>query len=135
MIKNSADNATKLLLYIYNKVYIEHLFPDKWSRAILLSFLKSNKNLRLVNSYCSIALTSCLCKILEKVINLQVMYFLERHNFSSKFQIGFRKMWSTVDALAKIETDILNAFKNRKQLVAIFFILKMHTTKHGSTKF
>ena len=30
-------------------------------------------------------------------------------------------MRSTVDDLAKIETDILNAFKNWKHLVAIFF--------------
>ena len=124
MIRNLADSATKLLLHIYNKVYIEHLFPDKWSRAILLPFLKPNKNPRLVNSYRPIALTSCLCKILEKVINLRLMYFLERHNFLSKFQIGFRKMRSTVDALARIETDILNAFKNRKHLVAIFFYIE-----------
>ena len=61
-------------------------------------------------------LTSCLCKILEKNINSRFKYFLERHNLISEIQFGFRKKRCTVDALAKIETDILNAFEHKKTL-------------------
>jgi len=57
-----------------------------------------------------IALTSCLCKIIERM-----MWFLESQGLLSKKQCGFRKNHSTLDHLVRFETFIRNAFLKNKQ--------------------
>ena len=86
MIRNISDSAMKFLRYIFNKFFTQHLFPDKWSKAELLSLLKSNKYPKDVNSYRPIALTSCLCKLLETIIYLRFVHFLKRYELLSDAQ-------------------------------------------------
>ena len=117
-----SDIALEFLLFILNRIFLQHSFPEQWSRAILLSFLKANKYPKSVDSYHRIALTSCLCKLLEKIINLRLTYYLEQ-NILSPSHIGFRKI-STVDAIAKLETHILQAYANKTHLVAVFFYIE-----------
>ena len=121
MIKNISDTAMNFLLHIFNKVWLEYSFPQLWKKALVIPFLKPNKDPTSMDSYRPIALTSCLCKILEKIVNLRLIYYLEKYNFLVEHQYGFRKMRSTTDALAKIQTDILNTFTNNKHLIAVFF--------------
>ena len=51
------------------------------------------------NNYRHIALTSCLCKTLEIMINKRLTWFLESNNHISRFQFGFRSDHSTTDNL------------------------------------
>ena len=121
MLKNLSDSAINFLLYIFNKVWSEHSFPRLWRRALVIPFLKPNKDPLSTNSYRPIALTSCLCKILEKIVNLRLVFYLENHNILANYQYGFRKMRSTTDALAKIETDIINSFTDKKTCSSSLF--------------
>ena len=59
MLRNLAPTAESLLLRIYNKCWLEGMFPERWHRALLLPFLKHNKPPQLPSSYCPIAVTSC----------------------------------------------------------------------------
>ena len=60
-----------------------------------------------------------MCKLLEKVVNNRLVFVLERGNVLTPFQYGIRKKRSTGDVLARVESDVLNAFAEGKHLVAI----------------
>ena len=91
MLKNLSDSALGLLLKIYNKIWQHHIFPKIWAEAIVLPFHKPKKPLHNASSFRPIALTSCVCKLLEKVINIRLMNYLEYNNIISPTQYGFRK--------------------------------------------
>jgi len=134
MIKHLPTSGTEFLLRIYNRVWNEASFPALWRRATLLPFLKPGKPVSDPTSYRPIALTSCTCKLLEKIINNRLIYVLETNNCLSPIQYGFRKMRSTEDVLVRLQTSILDAFASNKHLVGIFFdISKAYDTtwKYG----
>ena len=75
---------------MYDKVWIEECFPEAWGEAVVLSFLKKDMPPAEPESYRPIALTSCVCKLLERIINNGLQYILEKNNLLSQRQYGFR---------------------------------------------
>ncbi|GBN05245.1 putative RNA-directed DNA polymerase from transposon BS [Araneus ventricosus] len=109
------------LLYLFNRIWNEQCFPSSWQEAIIIPIPKPGKDATNPSNYRPIALTSCLCKILEKMINRRLIHFLETKNLLHSFQSGFRKGRSTLDNILALETDIRLAFLQRKHLIAIYF--------------
>ena len=121
MIKNLPVQTLQFLLRIFNNCWKERVFPSRWTQAILLPFLKPGKPPNEAGSYRPIALTSCLSKLMEKIINVRLMHFLEQNSLINNVQYGFRRMKRTEDAIARLETVICTAFDRGKSLYAIFF--------------
>lgn len=99
MIKNINSSDFVYLLDFYNKLFSTGTFPMNWRKAILIPILKKGKNPIHINNYRPISLTNCLCKILERMINKRLQWFLESNNKINTFQSGFRKHRSTIDNL------------------------------------
>ena len=106
-------------------------FPTSWKTAIIIPVPKPGKVLSDPGSYRPIALTSCLCKTMERLVNSRLTWYLERHMVITEYQSGCRRRRSTVDNLVTLETSIRDAFVGRKHLVSIFFDLENTTWKHG----
>jgi ribonuclease HI len=121
MLKNLSPSSINNILLLYNRIWQEHSFPSCWKMATVIPILKPGKPPSDPLSYRPIALTNCLCKILEKMINTRLIYFLEKNNCLSPWQSGFRRGRSTVDNIVDLETKIRNAFVRRNHLVSIFF--------------
>ena len=83
---------------------------------------KPGKVLSDPGNYRPIALTSCLCKTMERMVNSRLTWYLECHMVIAEFQSGFRRCIFTVDNLVILETSNRDAFVGRKHLVSIFFI-------------
>ena len=97
MLKHLPENSLETLLNIFNYIWTTGKFPEDWTLAE-------------PNNYRPIALASCLCKTLERMINKRLTWFLESNNHISRFQSGFRSDRSTTDNLVRLETFIRDAF-------------------------
>lgn len=106
------EEAISVLLDIYNYLYLNNVFPQKWSEAVIVPIHKPGKDKFSIDSYRPIALTCCLCKLLEKVVNHRLKWYLEKHQIISPHQSGFRKNRSAFDSIAVIENSIYNGFAN-----------------------
>ena len=69
MIKNLSKATKQHFLNLLNKIFNEGTFPSKWKEAEIIPILKEGKESTDPTAYRPIALTSCACKILEKILN------------------------------------------------------------------
>ncbi|GBO22524.1 RNA-directed DNA polymerase from mobile element jockey [Araneus ventricosus] len=137
MLLHLTTESQTNLLYLFNRIWNEQCFPSSWQEAIIIPIPKPGKDITNPLNYRPIALTSCLCKLLEKMINRRLTHFLETKNLLSPFQSGFRKGRSTLDNILALETDIRLAFLQRKHLVAIYFDIEKaydRTWRYGILK-
>ena len=98
--------------------------PKSWKEATIIPIPKPGKDNTNPNNYRPIALTSCICKTLERMINERLVWYLEKNNIITEFQSGFRHQRSTNDHLVRLETFIREAFIKKEHLVAVFFDLE-----------
>ena len=124
MRKHLPVNSLETLLNISNYVWTAGKFPEDWQYATIIHIPKHGKDLAGPNNYRPIALTSCLCKTLERMINKRLTWFLESNNHISRFRSGFRSDRSTTDNLVSLETFIRDAFIKKEHVVAVFFDLE-----------
>ena len=61
---------------------------------------------------------------MEKMVNLRLVWFLERWDLLSPTQCGFRKNRSTTDCLVQLDTAICQAFASNQHFVCVFFDLE-----------
>ena len=87
-------------------------------------FLNPAKTTRNPATYRPIALTSCLCKTMERMINARLMWSIESQGLLSEKQCCFRKNHSTLDHLVRFETLIRNAFVKKEHVLTIFLDLE-----------
>ena len=101
---------------------------------MIIPISKPNKDHTEATNYRPIALASCLCKTMERMINDRLVWFLESNQLITKFQAGFRKNNCTNDHLIRLESFIRDAFVKKEHVVAVFFDLEKAydtTWKHG----
>ena len=108
--------------------------PSLVERGSRVPIAKAGKDPKNPTNYRPIALTSCLCKTMERMVNARLMWCLESEGHLSDVQCGFRKNRSTVDHLVRFESFVREAFIKKEHVVAIFFDLEKAydtTWKHG----
>ncbi|GFU38236.1 RNA-directed DNA polymerase from mobile element jockey [Nephila pilipes] len=121
MLRHLSEDSLVSLLYLFNRIWREHVFPSPWQEAIVIPILKPGKDPKNPLHYRPIALTSCLCKTLERMVNARLVYQLEKNQCIPLFQSGFRKGRSSIDNILQLESQIRTAFVRRNHLVSIFF--------------
>jgi len=134
MIKRSHPTLIELILQLFNFIFNRRVFPKSWLISIIIPFSKEGKDPAFPSNYRPISLTCCLCKLLEKIINVRLMWYLESEKNITCIQSGFRKNRSTTDHLVQLETSIRDSIANNNHLIAIFFDLqKAYDTawRHG----
>lgn len=124
MLKHLPDDAKKYLLKIINKIWETGILPKEWKISIIIPIKKPNKDASQATSYRPIALTSCVCKLMEKMINTRLVWHLETKGLISPFQFGFRKNCSTLDPLLRLTNQIQQGFAKKCQTIGVFFDLE-----------
>lgn len=123
MIRNLTQKGKQVLIQLYNKTLNEGL-PQTWKHSIIIPIKKPGKDPRQATSYRPIALTSCTCKLMEKIVNKRIQWTLEHKNLLNNYQSGFTKGKSTTDNITYLVDNIQKGFATQKQTTAIFIDLK-----------
>lgn len=115
-IHNFPLNATLYLLEIFNLIWKNNSLPSSWRHSIIIPISKPGKNKFKPEGYRPISLLNTMGKLLEKIINHRLTWYLEKINFLSAHQYGFRKYRSTHHCLAKIHSEIQCAFEGKQSV-------------------
>ena len=112
------------LLKLFNAIWTTGAFPADWSHSYIVPILKPGKPASKPQSYRPIQLTSCMCKILERMVASRLKWYLEHMNILSPYQSAFRRGRCTVDHIARLETEIRHGFFYNKYTLALFLDFK-----------
>ncbi|XP_045122669.1 uncharacterized protein LOC123511112 [Portunus trituberculatus] len=112
------------LLQIYNSSWQSGQFPSTWKSAILIPIHKPGKDPTLPSAYRPISLLSCIGKLLERLVNTRLTWWLEANNKLVEEQCGFRPHRSTLDLLGQIEYHICDTYCQRQVMTALFLDLE-----------
>ena len=74
MLKNFSISTMDNLLGAVNYIWTTGNIPPEWHLATVMPIAKSGKDSTYPTSYRSIALTSCLCKVIERMINTRLVW-------------------------------------------------------------
>lgn len=124
ILRHLPEETLKVLLKIINECWNSDYFPDSWREALIIPIPKPGKDHLYPINYRPIALTSCICKVVERMVNERLIWYLEKNKILNRQQCGFRKNRSTVDHLVRLETFIRDAFRHKEHVVAVFFDLE-----------
>ena len=107
MLQHLPNESLLTLLNIINNIWIDGSIPRNLKQSIIIPLLKPGKDPLEPNSYRPIALTSCLSKIMERMVNNRLVFYIESNNILPNIQCGFRKNRSTIDHLQVRRKDPL----------------------------
>jgi len=123
MLKHLPSKVLNTLLSILNDIWITGNFPPSWRQSVV-PIPKSGKDASDPTNYHPIALTSCVCKAMERIVNNRFVWYLETNKIITPTQSGFRKGRSTTDQLVRLESFVREAFINKQHATVIFFDLE-----------
>ncbi|GBL91055.1 hypothetical protein AVEN_184436-1 [Araneus ventricosus] len=131
MLRHLNTTSLSLLLFLFNRIWTEKKYPSQWHEAIVIPILKPGKDPSNPLHYRPIALTSCLCKTFERMVNARLVFELEKQGCISSLQSGFRRVgqplttsfcWKPKYATRLLGETILSLYSST---------LKKHTTVLG----
>jgi hypothetical protein len=122
LIKTIKNVIISPLTKLVNLCIRENTFPECLKRAkVIPIYKKGDKNNP--SNFRPIALLPIFSKLLEKVLSMQLSEYLESNNLISKYQFGFRKKKSTVDAVLNLYSFVTSCFESGDMALVSFLDL------------
>lgn len=122
MIKQIAIEIAPILTYIFNRLLISGHFPGELKKSIIVPIFKSGDK-SAANNYRPISLLPVFSKLLEKIIKMRMINFLDSQNFFSPKQFGFRSGSNTEKALLSFLDNIYTSINKNRKTGALFIDL------------
>ena len=72
--------------------------------------------------------------LFKRMTNKRLVWYLERKKKIDDRQFSFRKQRSTIDVISKITTKILDGFRRKEKIAAIFFDIQKAYDKFNRDK-
>ena len=122
-LKELGPRALTELLEIFNASFYHSNIPQLWRHAIIIPLLKAGKAAREIESFRPISLTSCVVKVLERLIADRLYNMAENRDWIVKQQAGFRKARSCEDQVTKLIQSISDGFQHKKPQRTVMALL------------
>jgi hypothetical protein len=113
-LKNLGELSRSFMLDTFNKSWREEDCPQTWKDAVIVPILKPGKPEGQLDSYWPIALTSCLAKVLERMVAKRLQHLAESRGMLNSDQSGFRPQRSTEDQVITLSQAISDGFQGKK---------------------
>jgi hypothetical protein len=107
------------LTFVINESIRQNKFPTIWKTTRVIPLYKSGDQSEILN-YRPISLSPVGSKILEKVVNAQVIGYLKERNLLPDTQYGFRKKSRTTHLVLKLIKIIEEALASGKKVLVTF---------------
>ena len=118
ILKNNTHDVVNLLAQIFNNIQKDDNMPWKHS-WIMPIHKKGNKDS--LSSYRCINLSSCIEKLMTKIINTRLTEWLGKHEIINIEQTGFKKGNSVLDNILLLKESI-RIYQNKKLPLYICFV-------------
>lgn len=118
VLRACAAELSPALTRLYRASYRTGVVPESWREANVQPIPKKGDRSDPTN-YRPIAITSVMCKVMERIINAQLVRYLEDHSLISDRQYGFRHNRSTGDLLAFVLHRWGEAIDRRGEALAV----------------
>ena len=122
-LKNLGVKALEKLLSIFNRSLSQGELPQIWRNAIIIPLLKQGKPASSLASFRPISLTSCVVKLMERMLAERLYYLAESNGWFSNLQAGFRKGRGCEDQILKITQGIEDAFNRTPRQSSVLVLL------------
>ena len=113
-LKNLGEVARCFMLDTFNKSWREGVCPQSWRDAVIVPILKPGKPQGQLDSYRPIALTSCLAKVMERMVSKRLQHLAKSRGMLNSDQSGFRPQRSTEDQVIRLSQAISDGFQTKK---------------------
>jgi hypothetical protein len=121
MLKSASDVLRKPLAHLFNVILKSGAYPSEWATNIIVPIHKSGvKNDQ--NNYRGIAISSCLSKTFNSILNKRLEMYMQNNDLWRKNQCGFMKNHRTEDNLFVFQTILQKYVKQSKGKVYVAFV-------------
>ena len=124
MLEHLGTRAKSRLLALFNNSWKTGHVPQSWREADMVPIHKKGKDRAKADSYRPISLTSCVGKLMERMINTRLVWHLEKNNIFTPEQAGFRQHRSTEDQVTYIAQKIEDGFQDKQQTLTVWIDLE-----------
>ena len=122
-LKQSRSFVVPLITQLTNLCFSTGTFPAALKRSLVTPIHKGGDRSS-VNNYRPISVLTSTSKIIEKILNRRLIYFLNQNKILSDKQYGFRKGRSTQDAIKDLTKYIIDKVDKSEKCITVFLDLK-----------
>nr|XP_037270093.1 uncharacterized protein LOC119161630 [Rhipicephalus microplus] len=108
-LRNMPLEYKHALLKEFNTVWDTGILPSTWKFSVVKPIPKPGKPPHTLSNLRPISLTSCVCKVMESMVNTRLMWYLEDRDLLAPTMYGFRAGLSTQDVLLRLKEDVLDS--------------------------
>lgn len=123
LLKNIRQVVVPILTHICNLCFKQGVFPNSLKQSIITPVHKGG-DIDDINNYRPISVLTAISKVLEKLLNLRLINYLNKYDLLSPSQYGFRQGKSTEDAVTALTSSIVDQIDKGKKSIAVFIDLK-----------
>lgn len=122
LLKNIQDEIAEPLMLLVNRCFESGEFPSVLKTGIIKPLFKSGDTTNITN-YRPICLTSNVAKIIEKILKVRIVNFLEKNGILSDNQFAFRSGKSAEEAIRRVVERVYSWLDNGRVGLCVFIDL------------
>ena len=119
MLEHLGTKAKSKLLGIFINSWNTGHVPQSWREADMVPIHKKGKDRANTDSYRPISLTSCVGKLIERLINTRLVGHLEKNNIITPEQAGFLQHRSSEDQVTFIAQKVEDGFQDKQHTLTM----------------
>ena len=114
LLKPVSDLIISSLNTIFQHPLFEGIFPTVWKEATAMLLFKGNGSCGDSSSYRPISLCQCIGKIIERIVHIQLIKYIDDNQLQCNHQLGFISERSTLINLLDSEAKICIIVNSRR---------------------